>query len=179
MSTGHDTETGRRAPPRYAGSEVFLEPGDFHFGAAPLRIATLLGSCVTVTLWHPRRHIGGMCHIQMAQRSPRSTGAAPDGRFAADAFQLFDQAIARHGTAPGDYVAKLFGGGHMFPERRGHIADIGGANIAAVRRLLAARGITPAVEHVGGAGHRKLIFDLASGEVWLSFKNLEKESSCG
>jgi chemotaxis protein CheD len=158
-------------------AQVFLEPGDFHFGAAPLRIATLLGSCVTVTLWHPRRHIGGMCHIQMAQRPPRHAATALDGHFADDAFALFDQAMARHGAAPHEFVVKLFGGGNMFPDRRDRMADVGAANLDATRALLAQRRMQPVVEHVGGAGHRKLIFDLASGDVWLAFKNLEKETA--
>ncbi len=44
---------------------VVLRPGDFHFGGGHTRISTLLGSCVSITLWHPRRLIGGMCHYMM------------------------------------------------------------------------------------------------------------------
>lgn len=153
--------------------EIYLEPGGFHFGAAPLRLATLLGSCVAVTLWHPRRHIGGMCHIQMAGRS-RASGT-PDARYAEDAFALFDRALARHGTPAREYTAKLFGGGNMFPDSGASSIDVGRRNIEAARHLLAVRGLKPAREHVGGAGHRKLIFELASGDVWLAFSNLEPE----
>ena len=156
-----------------AAPQVYLEPGDFHFGAAPLRLSTLLGSCVTVTLWHPRRHIGGMCHIQMPGGSARADAALLDGHYAADAFVLFDLALARHGTAAREYTAKLFGGGNMFPGTDAATIEVGTKNLAAARRELAARGLKPAAEHVGGAGHRKLVFDLASGDVWLAFSNLE------
>lgn len=161
--------------------QVYLEPGDFHFGAAPLRLKTILGSCVTVTLWHPRRHIGGMCHIQMPGHPLRAADGALDGRYAADAFALFDLALKRHGTAAREYVAKLFGGGNMFPGSQARTMDVGNRNIAAARILLAERHLKPTVEHVGGAGHRKLIFDLASGEIWLTFSNLEpsKEAASG
>ena len=47
------------------------------------------------------------------------------------------------------------------------------------RQQLRARNIQPAAEHVGGAGHRKLVFDLTSGEVRLRFKDLEKEMTSG
>jgi len=154
-----------------AAPQVYLEPGGFHFGAAPLRLTTLLGSCVTVTLWHPRRHLGGMCHIQMPGTSARA--GELDGRYATDAFVLFDRALANLGTAPREYVAKLFGGGNMFPGTDAAAIEVGNNNLAAARRELAARGLKPAAEHVGGAGHRKLVFDLASGDVWLAFSNLE------
>lgn len=162
-------------PPR----EIYLEPGDFHFGAAPLRLATLLGSCVAVTLWHPRLHLGGMCHIQMATPSPTRGSGPLDGRYAEDAFLLFDQAVARNDTRLQEYTVKLFGGGNMFPDSGAGAIDVGPRNIAAARRLLAARGLAPKGEHVGGAGHRKLVFDLASGDVRLAFSNLaaEKEAA--
>jgi len=161
--------------------ELFLEPGDFRFGAAPLRLKTILGSCVTVTYWHPRRHLGGMCHIQLPRRPLRAADAEPDGRYADDAFLLFDQALARHGMPARDFVVKLFGGGNMFPHGPASTIDVAGKNLAATRIELARRGLKPAVEHVGGAGHRKLIFDLASGDVWLAFSNLTptKEAASG
>ena len=40
---------------------VLLGAGDFYFGSGHTRVSTLLGSCVSITLWHPRRRIGGMC----------------------------------------------------------------------------------------------------------------------
>ncbi len=162
--------------------EVYLEPGDFHFGAAPLRLKTILGSCVTVTLWHPRRHIGGMCHIQLPRRPLRmAAGDKLDGRYTEDAFALFDRAIERHGAPPRDYVVKLFGGGNMFLNSAASGIDVGHKNVAAARTELKRRGLNPSREHVGGAGHRKLIFDLANGDVWLAFSDLEpaKEAASG
>ncbi|MDD5250977.1 MAG: chemotaxis protein CheD [Rhodocyclaceae bacterium] len=160
---------------------VYLEPGDFQFGAAPLRLTTLLGSCVAITLWHPHRHVGGMCHIQLPGRSRPGGDGALDGRYAEDAFALFDRELQRHGSAAHEYVAKLFGAGNMFPASYASTISVGARNLAAARRELARRGLRPAAEHVGGAGHRKLIFDLASGDVWLAFSNLEsaKETAIG
>lgn len=154
-------------PPR-----IILNPGDFHFGAAPLQLATLLGSCVTVTLWHPRRHLGGMCHILLPGRTPER-GRPLDGRYADEAFALFDRAIARHASQPREYQAKLFGGGDMFPDAKTRLA-LGEQNIAAARALLRQRGIPLLAEHAGGAGHRKLEFDLDTGEVKLYFADLNK-----
>ena len=70
--------------------DVFLQPGEFYFGEEKTRIRTLLGSCVAVTLWHPKLRIGGMCHYMLPRRPRDKAGAAEklDGRYAAlgDAF---------------------------------------------------------------------------------------------
>lgn len=150
--------------------DLYLEPGDFRFGEAPVLMRTILGSCVTVTLWHPKRRIGGMCHFMLPGRKHRPDDL-PDGRYADEAFALFDQAIARTGTRPAEYVAKLFGGGNMFTNKLAS-TDLGNQNIDAARRLMKDRGIAVTAEHVGGSGHRKLVFDLSSGEVQLSHQKL-------
>lgn len=151
---------------------IVLRPGDFHFDGGNTRISTLLGSCVSITLWHPRRHIGGMCHYMMAERdrpNERAPKAPPDGRYAAEAFELFLQHIERAGTRPSEYQAKLFGGANMFGSKPEAKLDVGARNIDCGRAFLAAYHIPLLAEHIGGSGRRKLHFDLWTGNVWLSF----------
>lgn len=147
---------------------VVLRSGDFHFGCGPTRISTLLGSCVSITLWHPRRRIGGMCHYMLTDRR-RPPGTPPDGRYANEAFELFLQHVAREATTPTEYQAKLFGGARMFDNAEDRRTDIGAQNIEYGRKLLSEHSITLISSHVGGSGRRKLYFDLWSGEVWLAF----------
>jgi chemotaxis protein CheD len=149
-------------------TEVFLNPGEFHFGAGETRISTLLGSCVSITLWHPRRRIGGMCHYMLTERR-RPAHAALDGRFASEAFELFLQEVAAAGTRPSEYQAKLFGGGNMLTGTRVAAQEIGPRNVDYGRALLASHNIAVIAEHVGGSGRRKLHFNIGSGEVWLAF----------
>ncbi|WP_301102566.1 chemotaxis protein CheD [Propionivibrio sp.] len=151
-----------------AAHTVVLRPGDFHFGSGQTRISTLLGSCVSITLWHPRQRIGGMCHYMMTER-PRTPDSALDGRYASEAFDLFLQHVEAAGTRPSEYQAKLFGGANMFTGGKGKGMDIGARNIDYAHRLLASRHIALIAEHVAGSGRRKLHFDLWSGEVWLAF----------
>ena len=147
---------------------VVLRPGDFHFGGGHTRISTLLGSCVSITLWHPRKRIGGMCHYMMAERD-RPDGSALDGRYASEAFALFLQSVDKAGTRASEYQAKLFGGANMFGQKPEAKLDIGGRNIDAAHRFLAAQHIAVMAEHIGGSGRRKLHFDVWSGDVWLAF----------
>jgi chemotaxis protein CheD len=151
--------------------EVFLQPGEFYFGEERTRIRTLLGSCVAITLWHPRLRIGGMCHYMLPQR-PRRKGweAQPlDGRYAEDAMKLFQREVQRARTRATEYQVKLFGGGYMFRHassgaRRPTIAD---ANVEFARAALAGCGMSLAAEDLGGRGHRNVILDIWSGDVWV------------
>ena len=146
---------------------VVLSPGDFHFGSGKTRISTLLGSCVSITLWHPRKHIGGMCHYMMTERN-RPPESPLDGRYATEAFELFLQHVEQANTRPSEYQAKLFGGANMFKSAKGGM-DIGARNIECAHRLLASKHIALIAEHVAGSGRRKLHFDIWSGDVWLAF----------
>ena len=154
---------------------VLLEPGDFYFGSGHTRISTLLGSCISITLWHPRKRIGGMCHYMLTERNaPLARTAqlkhpALDGRYAREAFALFLQHVAAAGTRPSEYQAKLFGGGNMFNGGTVGKMDIGRRNIDYGRKLLASKNIALMAEHVGGSGRRKLHFELWSGQVLLAF----------
>lgn len=155
-----------------------LLPGDFHFCQAPALLVTLLGSCVTITLWHPRRHLGGMCHILLPgydpQLPPQSVAGRPlaTGRYAEAAFALFDAAMARYGTQPTEYLAGLYGGGNMFPAMKS-FNPLGQRNIVAARDFLQRRRIPVVDEHTGGTGRRKLSFDLETGAVELHYVESE------
>ena len=45
--------------------EVFLQPGELYFGDRYTRLRTLLGSCVSIVLWHREALLGGMCHYML------------------------------------------------------------------------------------------------------------------
>ncbi len=149
--------------------EIFLQPGEFYFGEELTRIRTVLGSCVAIALWHPRLHIGGMCHYMLPHRPQRRDGEPLDGRYADEAMQLFAAELHRSRTHAAQYRVKVFGAGAMFalPAPRGHHADIAGRNMTAARQLLALHGFEVHAQDTGGRGHRNVILDLWSGDVWL------------
>ena len=160
--------------------EVFLQPGEFYFGDNGTRIRTLLGSCVAITMWHPGRCIGGMCHYMLPrrpQKHPDGSGEL-DGRYAGDAMKMFMRELLASGTHAADYQVKLFGGAQMFaPEarfrRRVGIAE---RNVEFGRAALAGCGFRLAAEDLGGIGYRNLFLDLWSGDVWV--RHVEPGRSC-
>lgn len=152
-------------------TEIFLHPGEYYFGDANTRIRTLLGSCVSLTMWHPRRRIGGMCHYMLAERKSAKGALAADGRYADDAVQLFLRDIRRSNTAPSDYQIKIFGGGNMFPRNRGRggRTPVSDHNIEIAKTLVRQHGFRLTAESVGGNGYRQVIFDVWSGDVWVKY----------
>lgn len=155
----------------HAHKEVFLNPGDFYFGHGSMRLSTLLGSCVSITLWHPVRRHGGMCHYMLDSRGVILDQL--DGKYADEAMQLFMRHLKQHRTHPAEYEVKVFGGGKMFRTHATEAGlDIGHRNIEAADQLLERHGFKPVRNrHVGGQGHRRLLFDLWSGDAWLKFQH--------
>jgi chemotaxis protein CheD len=156
--------------------DVVLEPGQFHFSTTELRIGTLLGSCVAITMWHPVSRIGGMCHYLLPSRGTngvRQDEEALDGRYGDEAVEMFMREIERAGTFPEDYQAKLFGGGDQFPEHRavGAIA-VHSRDVDAGLQLLAEYGLPVTAKSVGGSGPRQVVLDLGNGHVWVRHRRI-------
>lgn len=150
--------------------DIYLEPGEFHFGESHVRISTLLGSCVAITLWHPRYHVGGMCHFLLPSRA-RGASDPLNGKYADEALEMFLHETAQCGTRISDYEIKLFGGGSVLEalERFAKADNIAQQNIQAARRLMAQHKLAVKAESLGGVGYRKIIFELWSGDVWSRF----------
>lgn len=146
----------------------FLLPGEVAFGGRQLRLHTLLGSCVALVFWDPKRLLGGMCHFMLPQRRRRS-GAVLDGRYAVEALELMFAAMYRAGVSPEQFRVGMFGGGNMFPEAQsGHQAHVGLQNLSAAQRLIQLNGLRCDVRHVGGWGYRNLVFEVGNGRLQLN-----------
>lgn len=146
--------------------EVYLQPGEYFIGAAGQRIRTLLGSCVSITIWHPQMKIGAMSHFLLPTRG-RSRPVQPDGRYGDEALWLMLRELAERGVAQTQCQAKIFGGGDMFPQHsRTDQMNVGKKNGITARLLLTACGIPIVSESLFGIGHRNIIFDINTGHVW-------------
>ena len=151
--------------------DIFLQPGDYFVGDASFRVRTLLGSCVSITLWHQRSAIGAMSHFLLPGRS--STGE-PDARYAEDALALMLADLRGYGVRGSECEAKIFGGGDMFPGQKRDGMSIGQQNGKAARVLLEAHTIRVVSQSLYGAGHRQVMFEIANGDVWS--RQIEKTS---
>lgn len=160
--------------------DIFLQPGDFYFGERNTRIRTLLGSCISIVMWHPKHLIGGMCHYMLSSHGGKGV-ARLDGRYGDQAVLMFFKEAIRHGTNPNDYIVKIFGGGNMFAKTHVHAPckDRPCDDVIATCRNVACRNIVKgtsflenfgfeiASKDLGGERSRNIMFDVWSGDVWV------------
>ena len=146
------------------GQHLMLMPGQMHFGQAAASLRTLLGSCVAVTLWHPERRIGGMCHFLLPTRSNRA-GESADGRYGDDALDAMLQAIKLARTDPRDYHAHLYGGADTMPDDVQVKFNVGERNIEKGWSLIDQHGFQLQGVDVGEDVPRTVTLTLATGEV--------------
>ena len=160
--------------------DIFLQPGDFYFGDKHTRIRTLLGSCVSIAMWHPARQIGGMCHFLLPTRGEKRT-ANLDGRYGDEAILMFFREAVRYNSHPSEYIIKVFGGGKMFAgvsarapcherpceEVIHRCQNVSCRNATQSISLLQNVGLSVDSHDLGGKASRNVIFDISNGKVWV------------
>lgn len=156
--------------------DVFLNPGDlvFHRPAAgkpqPTRLHTLLGSCVSVILWHPTLRLAGMSHAVLPSGGHHKKSREFDGRYCDQVVQFFCRELACSGTHPAQFKVYLVGGSQMYLNKNDSLS-IGSRNVEVIRAHLKQAGFILSAEHVGRDAHRKVAINLSSGLVTVTFDN--------
>jgi chemotaxis protein CheD len=153
-----------------------LQPGELLVTQEPQWVLTLLGSCVSVTMFNARFRLAAICHALL----PEPHGEIPPGpeparrfRYLSDALPAMAGRFFRLGLPPSEVEVKLFGGGNVVDLGGDSHSDrsIGHANIAMARRLLKAARFRIKAQSVGGNRGCKIMFNTQTGEVlhrWLS-----------
>lgn len=130
----------------------------------PTLVQTVLGSCVSVTMFAPHRCWGGIFHALL----PRRTDFP--GRQPGDHFRYVDSAIwfllhefAKVGVSPQQLECKVFGGASPLSQRVESSA--GQRNVDVALEVLAEAGLQVAASSMGGNHGRKLFFRTDTGLV--------------
>ena len=159
----------------------YLKPGEMYLAVEPTVISTLLGSCVSVTMFHPGRRIGAICHGLLPEC--RESGSCHCVKGCGNGFKnmscsirLMLERFRALGIPPGELEVKVFGGSDMFEvgESEGGRPTVGRQNMAITLRLLAEAGIKLKARDLGGERGRKIYFYSHTGEVLL--KRLRKSA---
>ena len=148
--------------------DVFLHPGDLYFGDAETRMRTILGSCITITMWHPQRRIGGMSHCLLPGSGRRASATDLDGKYVDEALDWLLHEARRNKTRPQEYQFKLFGGSDMFAKASNSQAEtIGRQNAIRAISILEKLKLNILTHDIGGTVSRSLIFEVGTGDVWI------------
>jgi chemotaxis protein CheD len=149
---------------------IHLKPGELVFTEKPAQVVTVLGSCVTVTMFSAWPRCAGICHAMLSKPPFQEPGEKIPGRFKylSEAIPFMAAHFRKLGIHLQTVEVKMFGGGNVTPHdptKTQYQMLIGSANIQTARQLLAAESLTLKAANVGGILGRKLIFNTETGEV--------------
>lgn len=156
---------------------IFLKPGEAHCSQGPARVVTVLGSCVSIVLFHRGRRFGAMCHAVMPSRS-RADLAQERGdlTYVDDSVAWMLAEFLKRGLPVHEIEAKVFGGAALLGDQRADIPylAVGRKNFEAAFRAIQTRKINLTAWDVGGERGRKIIFYPDTGEVYAGFVSTDK-----
>lgn len=139
---------------------INIHPGEWYVGARFHSIYTVLGSCVSLTAWHPELKLGGMCHFIL----PRLPHGLKDkkinaGRYANSALALMKLALTEYAPMSA-FQLGVYGGSDTIAH-----FDVGKKNCEFIRSWLAAENLRATHMDLGGKISRSLILTLSTGVV--------------
>jgi chemotaxis protein CheD len=155
---------------------VFLKPGEVYITDKPALIKTVLGSCVSVTLFEPHSRTAAICHGLLPDCGGKGCGDCPEKlRFVTCSIKHILDKMLERGAVQRTLEVKAFGGGDVLTYRSGgpcKKATVGRQNIEAALNIMESLGIKPMTSDLGGDRGRKIFFNTQTGEVLL--KKLRK-----
>lgn len=144
--------------------------------SADLIVATSLGSCLGVSVYDPKRRIGGMVHafLPSSQSDPEKAKIKP-ATYVDTGVSLLLQKLISAGSNKRDLVIAV-AGGSAINDANG-VFDIGKRNFTVLRKLLWKNNLLLSASDVGGDCSRTVTLYIASGEVWVK-KQGETKKLC-
>jgi chemotaxis protein CheD len=151
---------------------VFLQTGDCYLAVQPTMVTTVLGSCVAVTMTHPGKGIGAICHaflpdsLEGQRRGERDPQIC---RYVDTAISNMLQGMNKLRVPISELQVKLFGGASGLAVRHTEHStyNVGQRNVDAAKKMLSDWGLRVETMDVGGNRGRKIHYLTHSGEVWM------------
>jgi chemotaxis receptor (MCP) glutamine deamidase CheD len=152
---------------------VTLHIGDLHVSQVPVKIKTILGSCIAACLFDPVTRIGGMNHFLL----PGDTEDPElSTRYGVNAMEVLINDMMKLGARRASIQAKIFGGGDIF--RSGHpYMMVGEKNIRFVHGFLETESIPVITSRVGGKQGLMVVYLPHTFEVFVKSLTTERFSS--
>jgi len=144
--------------------KLYLFPGSVFVNKVPHVIDTVLGSCISVTLFDPVLKFGSINHFMLPVWNGEGTASNKYGDIA---IPHLIKKMLDMGSNRTDLIAKVFGGSEI-NQPNGYFR-IGVRNTAIAFDVLKKERIRVACQSVGGNLSRKLVFRSDNGEVLIKF----------
>ncbi len=153
-------------------SLVYLRPADLCLSVKPCIIETILGSCVSVTMWHMESRTGGMCHALLPVCRDKDHCTSPCkqcGRFVECAIKQLLKSFDLLNIKRSDIEVKIFGGAETMSyglDAASH-ASVGKLNVLSALAIIESNRLKLKASDTGGSQGRKLFFHTGTGVVYL------------
>ena len=149
-------------------NEIKVGIADLNVAFSPDKLITVgLGSCVGIAIYDKTLGLGGLAHIMLPDSS-QFNKITNEIKFADLAIPKLVDDMIKKGSKLRNMKAKIAGGASMFNFSDKSVAmDIGSRNGVAVRNALKILSIPILSEDIGGNKGRTLIFDTASGVLYI------------
>lgn len=133
--------------------QYYLKPGYIYFSEDPVKITTILGTCVAVCVYDQVTHFGGMNHFLLPVIHDDNYSARYGDASMHKLISLFLQA----GSKMHNLEAKLYGGAAH--EGVTNAMEIASSNICTARQILQKYSIRITSISTGGYRGRKVVFN--------------------
>lgn len=154
--------------------QIYLKPGGMYLATEPTVVSTVLGSCVSVTMFHPQRRIGAICHGLLPVCRENGicnciTECENGLKNMKCSLRIMFEQFKELGIAPRELEVKVFGGAEMISATQDDTTrqSVGSKNTAITLRLLEEARVTVKSSDLGGSNGRKIYFNSYTGEVLL------------
>jgi len=149
-------------------TQVYLKPAELYVGEQPTKVTTVLGSCLSVTLFSKRLRMGAICHAAL----PHCRKKKRCHELCEDAFKYVDCSLhymigsmRGHGVLDNEIEIKLFGGADTLSSKKEN--TIGSMNVKMALEIIRQEHLRIMAADVGDSFGRKIIFLTNTGEVYL------------
>lgn len=161
---------------------VYLHPGEVFFSKKPYIVSTVLGSCLSITMFCSRTKFGGISHCQL----PSFKEAIDDCDDCSEPYKYVNCTIIKMlekfeqlNIKNSEIEVKIFGGAEVLcsPNCSGK-KSIGRQNIIIAEKMMKKNNLKIVTSDLGGKQGRKILFVSNNGEVFLHrMKKYEKNKS--
>jgi chemotaxis protein CheD len=154
-------------------ASVYLKPGELLICKYETLVTTVLGSCISITMFHHDSRIGAICHALLPREKTKG-----------EAFRYVDTSILNMLDRFTDYgisreliEVKLFGGAEMLIAGRNsdRSVTVGRKNIEVALQMIETEKLRLVASDFGGTQGRKIYFNTHTGEILLKRLGKHKE----
>lgn len=154
--------------PRENRSLVYLQIGDWHFAETPTLIKTVLGSCVSVCLYHPRTRYAAMNHIYMPANSSGIDPGSNAGKYGITSMEWIINEFVKRNIPRTHLQAKVFGGASSFAPDQTTLTTAQ-KNVNFAFQFLKDEKIHLLSHDTGGSRARTIFLDTEKFEVYVKY----------